>query len=205
MAILPSQFAIDYQAILVAATENGPSVASYLRAHLPAVWRDVYVRTADHQTNLVHLQVGDFDYICDLYSQLEMIGEVPIDQTVQDRVVAVFGSSAPADNDQAANRKRTWVAVTEELPLSERDAGHFIARCFGGGNHVNIFSQDRGLNRGWSPQGRVYRHMEKYCADQPGTFCFSRPIYTEGTGVPRWLEFGVLKTDETLWVEAFDN
>lgn len=23
--------------------------------------------------------------------------------------------------------------------------------------------------------------------------------------VPRWLEFGVLKNDETLWVEVFDN
>lgn len=47
--------------------------------------------------------------------------------------------------------------------------------------------------------------MEKYCREQEGTFCFSRPIYCDGSNVPRWLEFGVLKSDGTLWVEVFDN
>jgi hypothetical protein len=47
--------------------------------------------------------------------------------------------------------------------------------------------------------------MEKYCREQEGTFCFSRPIYVDGSNIPRWLEFGVLKRDETVWVEVFDN
>ena len=39
------------------------------------------------------------------------------------------------------------------------------------------------------------------------TFCFSRPVYADadGSNVHRWLEFGVLKTDETLWVEFFEK
>jgi hypothetical protein len=35
--------------------------------------------------------------------------------------------------------------------------------------------------------------------------CFSHPIYENGSNVPRWLEFGLLKDDETLWVEVFEN
>jgi hypothetical protein len=68
-----------------------------------------------------------------------------------------------------------------------------------------VFSQERRLNRGWSPQGKLYRQMETYCYEQPGTFCFSRPVYADGSSVPRWLEFGLLKSDQTLWVEVFDN
>ena len=73
--------------------------------------------------------------------------------------------------------------------------------CIGGGQDVNVFSQERRLNRGRSPQGKIYRQMETYCYEQPGTFCFSRPIYVDGLNIPRWLEFGLLKADQTLWVE----
>ena len=52
---------------------------------------------------------------------------------------------------------------------------HFIAHSIGGGLDANPFSQERCLNRGWSPQGKIYRQMETYCYEQPGTFCFSRP------------------------------
>jgi hypothetical protein len=70
---------------------------------------------------------------------------------------------------------------------------------------VNVFSQERRLNRGWSLPGKIYRQMETYCHQRPGTFCFSRPVYEDGSNVPRWLEFGLLKEDETFWVETFDN
>jgi hypothetical protein len=36
-------------------------------------------------------------------------------------------------------------------------------------------------------------------------FNFLRPVYADGSSVPRWLEFGLLKADQTLWVEVFDN
>jgi hypothetical protein len=34
-------------------------------------------------------------------------------------------------------------------------------------------------------------------------FCFSRPVYADSSSIPRWLEFGVLKGDQTFWVEVF--
>jgi hypothetical protein len=47
--------------------------------------------------------------------------------------------------------------------------------------------------------------MEIYRQGHPGTFCFSRAIYTDGSSVPQWIEFGIFKDDESLWVEVFDN
>lgn len=67
------------------------------------------------------------------------------------------------------------------------------------------FHKKRTLNRGWSPQGKIYRKMERYCFDNDGIFCFNRPIYFDETFRPSLLEFGVLKRDKNLWVELFDN
>jgi hypothetical protein len=204
--ILLSNFAINYEALLLEARgQSAAGIVSYLRHRLPALWRDLYMATAGHQTNLVRLPFRSFEYICDIYSDLEALGQVPYDQTIEDRVVGVLGTSSSAPEKRGSSRIRGWGEPPEELVGTERDKGHFMAHCIGGGLDVNVFSQDRRLNRGWSPQGKLFRQMETYCYRQPGTFCFSRPIYADGSSVPRWLEFGLLKTDLTLWVEVFEN
>ena len=203
---LPSKYALDYEFVLhEARAESATNLVAYLRQHLPFKWRDLYVAALSRPTNIVRFQCRAFEYLFDIYSELEVTGEVPFDQTVEDRVVAVLGSSTTPDERRDATRMRGWLGETEELVGATRDKGHFIAHCIGGGLDINVFSQDRKLNRGWSPQGKVYRKMERYCQEHPGTFCFSRPIYADGSSVPRWLEFGLLKDDQTLWVEAFDN
>lgn len=204
--LLPSRYVVDYESLLAAArVECGANLALFLRKHLPCQWRDSYVAAVAHTTNIVRFRFRTFEYICDLYSELEVRGEVPYDQTIQNRVIAVLGTSARAEEGRDTSRKREWVRPTDELLGTERDRGHFMAHCIGGGLDVNVFSQERQLNRGWSSQGKIYRQMESYCYEQPGTFCFSRPIYADGSSVPRWLEFGLLKADQTLWVEVFDN
>jgi len=203
---LPSRQALDYEAVLhEAPVESATSLVAYLRQHLPFKWRDLYVATLSRPTNIVRFPCRTFEYLFDIYSELEVTGEVPYDQTVEDRVVAVLGTSRSPDERRDATRMRGWLGETGELVGATRDKGHFIAHCIGGRLDVNVFSQDRKLNRGWSPQGKVYRQMERYCQEHSGTFCFSRPIYGDSSSVPRWLEFGVLKVDKTLWVEAFDN
>jgi len=202
--MLPYRYAIDYQAALSAAREQGAlSTAIALQQALPSIWRHAYLRTITHQPNLVRFRHRTFEYVCDLYSQLEETGSVPFDQTIADRVIGVFGMSSRAQ--ECRNGRPTKIELSEELEGTQRDDGHFMARSIGGGLDVNLFSQNRLLNRGWSSQGKIYRRMEKYCREQEGTLCFSRPIYSDGSNVPRWLEFGVLKNDESLWVEVFDN
>jgi hypothetical protein len=203
--ILPPQYAIDYEFLLqTALDESHANISLFLYENLPSKWSAVYVKAVAHPTNIVHFRFGTFEYICDLNSQSELVGEVSFDQTIKDRVVAVFGTSACA-SDGGRKTIRNWSAPSEEVFCTERDNGHFIAHCIGGGLDLNVFSQERRLNRGWSPQGKIYRQMETYCYQHPGTFCFSRPIYEDGSNIPRWLEFGLLKEHETLWIELFDN
>ena len=203
---IPRQCAIDYSAILSAAPTSGvANTLLFLQESLPSLWRDAYLKTTPHQPNLARLCYGSFEYICDIYSDLEAKGEVAYDQTVQDRVVAAFGISG-GTGPVNARRSPRWINPDENLAVTERDHGHLIANCMGGsGLDLNVFSQDRRLNRGRSEQGRVYRQMERYCSQHSGTFCFSRPIYVDSTCVPRWIEFGVLRDDQTMWVKRFDN
>src|ERR1022692_1421308 len=106
---LPSECVIDYGALLSAArAESGANVALFLSEKLPFKWRDVYMATVEHQTNLVRFRFRTFEYICDLYSELEVTGEVPYDQTIEDRVVAVLGTSARAEERPDASRSPGW-------------------------------------------------------------------------------------------------
>jgi hypothetical protein len=204
-ALLPTAHALDYEALFWDAQAEGViNISAFLRTRLPSHWRDLYVSAVTRPTNIVRFDCGNFEYFCDLYSELEVTGEIPSDQTIQNRVVAVLGTSICVGKPRGA-RIRGWFWSAEEFIAANRDRGHFIAHSIGGGLDVNVFWQDRELNRGWSPQGKVFRHMETYCLDRAGTFCFSRPIYVDGSSVPRWLEFGVLKDDGNLWVEMFDN
>ena len=75
------------------------------------------------------------------------------------------------------------------------DKGHFIAHSIGGavdGIEMNVFVQRRDLNRGWSKEGKIFRVMETYCFMNPNTFCFNRPIYSDKTSKPSYLEYGLL-------------
>lgn len=84
------------------------------------------------------------------------------------------------------------------------DRGHLVAHAAGGGLDLNVFHQDAYLNRGWSPEGKRYREMERHCADHERTF-FLRLIYTDATAWPSEVELGILLPEGTLWVESFAN
>lgn len=205
-SVLPVQHAMDYENVLSFGWEyHATELGQFLQRELPFKWRETYVASLSRATNIVRFKFRNFEYICDSYSELEATGEVPFDQTIEDRVVAVIGKSSCASEKRDASRTSGWLGTSEELLGTERDRGHFMAHCIGGGLDVNVFSQERRLNRGWSEQGKLYRQMENYCYERPGTLCFSRPIYADDSSIPRWLEFGLLKSDRTLWVEVFDN
>jgi hypothetical protein len=203
---LPSRYRIDYRRFYRAASAGSVwDLIAYLRCRLPAQWQRVYEATASHPPNIARVEYGTFDYICDSYSGVEALGEVAFDQRVRDRVVAVLGISLPLRGRRRRSLPKGWVEHPEEIDSSGRDKGHFIAHAIGGELDMNVFSQARDLNRGISEQGKVYRLMERYCYDNAGTFCFSRPVYEDTTSFPRWLEFGVLREDGSLWVEVFEN
>lgn len=89
-------------------------------------------------------------YGFDNYSWLELKGKAPLNETIEDRVVFVVGSSAPqaAENaKKASSWLRGLIGATERRFGPQYDKGHFMARSNGGGSQLNIFPQRRDLNR----------------------------------------------------------
>jgi hypothetical protein len=197
---------IDYHAVLKATPGNDVTqYATFLAEELPYLWRDTYVDLSVRPTNL--LRVGDegFAYIFDWYSALVDPIAFAADKANEDRLVGACGVSRRAGTTRNVSRQRGWIGPTEKYLGTDRDKGHFVPHSLGGGLEINLFVQLRELNRGWSPGGRLYRSMERYCQQHSGTFFFNRPIYADGTAQPALLEFGLLKADGELWVERFPN
>jgi hypothetical protein len=200
---------LDYQSIVdKAGGSSAQELIVFLIEELPYLWRDAYEKMTPRQTSIVRLQHNTFEYIYDNYSYLEATGAIPYDPVIEDRLVVVLGLSGPRKAARDDYRLKGWVGPTEKTYGRNWDKGHFIAHSIGGAVdrlEINVFVQRRDLNRGWSVEGKRYREMEKYCVLNPGTFCFSRPIYIDQTSRPAFLEFGILKDSRELWVECFDN
>jgi hypothetical protein len=202
----PAAQLMDYEALRKQAPAcNGTrGVSDFLLHELPSCWQRIYEANCVHRPNLVRYEFPSFLYLFDYYSALEIAGEVGFNQSVQDRVVAVIGRSTPQHSPRRG-RRRLWAPPPEEIAGADRDQGHFIAHAIGGGLEVNLFSQSRQLNQGRSAAGKLYRQMERYCLTHAGTLCFARPLYTDGSSLPGWLEFGLLRDNATLWIETFEN
>lgn len=184
------------------------AMIAFLEERLPYVWRDGYLEMMPRPINIVRFRCGSFEYIYDDYASLEVTGAVPYDPVMEARLIAACGCSVPKKGSRDDSRRKGWVGPTERFFGKRWDKGHFIANSIGGAvdrAEVNVFVQRRDLNRGRSAAGGRYREMERYCASNPGTFCFSRPSYLDQTAKPAFIEFGVLKTRHELWVECFDN
>ena len=199
----------DYAAIIHSAGEcSNEELEDFLSEELPYVWLDHYLATTSRQTAVTRFFHGRFEYFYDDYATLEQTGAVPYSSLDEARLVAVIGRSAPQQTKRDDNRLRGWVGPTQHIFGKEWDKGHYIAHSIGGavdGLEANVFQQRRDLNRGWSPEGKIFRSMEHHCAAHPGTLCFHRPSYTDGTALPSTLEFGILLPERKFWVEHFTN
>lgn len=191
---------IDYAAGL--RTLSGVSLeqmVEVIRAEMPQAWITRYHRMCDGPTNVLEVSLQNFSYLFDFCSELVDAGELTAGAR-EDRAVVAYGVAQSATARRDSSRMRGF-------PGSDvrGDRGHLVAHAAGGGLDINVFHQDASLNRGWSPQGKRYREMERYCAENDGTFFFSRLIYCDETARPSEIEFGILLPDGTLWVEVFDN
>lgn len=194
--------AIHYDSVLAEAKDRSADVTAYLRHTLPALWFDAYCAMTPRVTNVLRFTHGTFEYLYDDYATLEATGAGVRDDIAEARLVAAVGISSPADRKRDDSRLRGWLGPTGRVLGDEWDKGHFIAHSIGGavdGLEANVFVQRRRVNRGG------YRTMERYCADHPGVFCFSRPIYTDPSARPTSVEFGVLTPAGALWIQTFEN
>jgi len=163
-------------------------------------WIADYYDMSSHDPMILHFPYQGFTYLFDQASANT--------NDVEDRLVAAYGRSI-AKHKRNQNRQREFLKVKGSRGLfisgkGDFDRGHVIACSMGGGLDVNLFPQRPELNQGTSEAGRIYRTMEVYAEQNPGTFVFSRLIYNDDSWVPFALEYGIMK-DGRLWVEWFEN
>ena len=122
------------------------------------------------------------------------------------RVVFVFGRSAASVSERNHKRMRQFLGAFKDQPeFVGYDKGHFIAHCNDGQIDQNLYPQLRELNRGLSPQGKLYRSMERYLQKNEGVFYFVRPIYSDLTWIPDKIDFGIFTKERGLILNRFDN
>ena len=183
-------------------------VVQQLESNLPFLWTDFYESQSERLCNIFVIHRGGFDFIFDEIDSLIAQGILPDDANLSSRIVAAYGKSAPKISKRDDSRLRGWVGSTEKVYGKAWDKGHFIAHSIGGaveGMELNVFKQKRELNRGWSEEGKLFRKMEEFCFQNAGTFCYCRPLYNDQSDFPSVIEFGLLKPNNELWVEFFDN
>lgn len=190
-----------YDHLLDSGQRSGMPIATYLRRELPNLWHEQYLAMPQRPTEVFVFTYETFDYVFDTYQQDEPYDALTGLLPVEARLVAAIGVSKPKSSTRDDARLRGW-PIDYAASGGPWDRGHFIGHSIGGivdGNEANVFRQLRSVNRG------RYRTMEKYCKQNPGVLCFSRPIYADVTAIPLHVEFGILKTDSTLWIEMHSN
>lgn len=161
-------------------------------------WLTAYDAMCRHTPNVLEFTDHGFNFLFDLASVN--------DPEVDDRLVAAYGRSSAGSAPRDASRIKGLLGGGIDIRGKGRyDKGHALAHAMGGGLDANLFPQRPDLNRGRSEAGRRYRRMEHYAAEHPGSFVYSRLIYSDASWVPSALEYGVQRADGTLWIECFDN
>lgn len=196
---------VDYGRLMASApTRDLAGIRVFLAEELPYAWLNAYIGTNPHQHNVHRITVEGFEYLLDFSTDLVKRGLISASQAVEDRLVAAHGESRPStksrQNSRLRGRPNGPVDLIDRSRRSPYDRGHAIGHVLGGILDLGIIPQIRQVNR-----GGAWRKMERYCQKRPGTYFFCRPLYAGLSPHPAEIEFGVLRTDATLWVQSFRN
>jgi hypothetical protein len=195
----PERFQIPYSKAVASATDSlGEIIIGDLIRILEDEWHAAYCDMSSHNPYVMQVPDQGFTF---LYDQASASAN-----DVDDRLVAAYGLSTTSEHKRDRNRQRGFLGGRIDVPGKGKfDKGHALAHAMGGGLDTNLFPQKPELNLGRSEAGKIYRRMERYGAGHPGTFVFSRLIYTDNSWVPSALEYGVLMPEGNVWVEWFEN
>jgi hypothetical protein len=160
-------------------------------------WLRAYGAATPWAPETLAIPQGSLTYLFDAAPTLN-------DQDGDDRVVAVWGKSQPPSGPRDHSRQAGFLPEPRAWSGNARDRGHLIGHAAGGGLDLNLFPQAIGLNRGRTPQGKLWRSMEREAAERPGTPLFIRPLYRDRSWIPRELEFGLVD-EGRMRVERFQN
>jgi hypothetical protein len=196
-----------YDSLIESIRGMDPATAiALLDEQLPTLWKRDYETMPGSTENLVVITTRaetPTSFCRYLFDHAGADGTEPHRTAAEDRVAAAWGTSRPAP---ATTRDRARLkGFLKDSGWRERgdDRGHFFAHTMGGGLDINLFPQAASINRRGD-----WRRLETYCARNPGTFCFIRPIYADHGWRPAALEYGVLMAaagELSLAIHSFGN
>ena len=191
-----SKYSVDYSKLFDACTFHGTSLGSLAENELSEIWISSYCQQSFLTPSIQSISLENFTFLWD---------------ETYERVVVTYGVSSHNSQSPKKIREKSRIAyyyrnfIRRYQPDTATDTGHFIAHSFGGGLDINLFPQKRDVNRGYSPEGIVYRKMENSVLKTPGTFFFSRPLYDDETWRPFYIEYGVQHPGKAPCVRVFTN
>ena len=197
---------VDYDALV----NPNPSyhyeeLIEHLLESLPPLWQKAYRKMAQSPTSIHQFSHRGFDFLFDRASELHARGVVPGERAVEDRIIVAYGRSAATlvQNGNGSKKRLLGDAAARFGDNTER--AYLPGGVLGGTFDISLYPQYRNLDNERSADNRAYRGMKKYCLDHPGTFCFTRLVYTTRSWCPAAIEHGLLKADGTFWVRRFKN
>jgi len=195
---------IDYEGVLsrLSAVDYA-GLVTRLRKILPSLWLRAYREMTPTPVTAVRFEDRGFEFLFDHVSARRSDDEFE-DVAVEDRIIAAFGRSRPSPLHQQ-ERANGLLGSSAAAFGGRAKRDHVPGGVLGGACDRCLYPQHRDLRRESSVDGRAFRTMERYCAEHPGTFAFSRPVYDSPSWWPCEIEHGLLKDDGTLWVQGFDN
>jgi hypothetical protein len=173
--VRPDACEIDYHAILAATGRSDEFIAAVGTAVIGAYLAE--------DPEFLELTQECATYLFDAAGHLRPGGE--------DRTILAW-AVIPATHQPRDTTYQRGYPIPELCAGRALDRGHFIPHSAGGLFGPNIFPQDRALNRGWSREGRDFRHLEDSAAAEPGVIYFVRPIYNDASSFPASLDVGVM-------------
>ena len=180
-----------------------PELRNHLLERLPDRWIKAYRKMAQSPTRIHRFQQQGFEILFDRASELRSRGVLSGDRAVEDRVIAVYGNSQSLATNSSVKRNLLGDAAPQ---FGEGKGKPYLRGCVLGGRFgISLYPQTRDLDTERSSEARVYRNMQRYCEEHPGTLSFTRLIYRDRTWHPSAIEHGLLKEDGSFWVHTFRN
>jgi hypothetical protein len=181
---------------------------AYIKDVIWQDWKAIYEENSTSLTSIARFPYEDFVFLYDDTGELVYYNKAKSEDVPEGRVVAAYGISKEKTQKRNNYRVQSYLGPTSKIYAhfgDNYDKGHFIGDATGGPKEINLFPQKRDINRGWSEAGKIYRRMERFIAQNPGTFFFSRPFYNDFTLRPIMLEFGYVSSSGEFVHEIFDN
>lgn len=197
---------VNYEEILPEGGQARYDVrVAHLEQVLPPAWQKSYRKMTQAPTRIHRFSYRGYSMLFDRPSELVTARIIPPERAPEDRIVVVYGRSG-AGGAQLAASPGTGLLGKEGPRFGEPPARSYLpGSVLAEPLDISLYPLYRDLDHERTPDGRTYRAMQQHCRQEPGTFCFSRLIYTSRSWAPTLIEHGLLRQDATFWIHQWYN